>query len=422
MKGLTRREMTRLLVGSLALSAAPRFSRASTSAPVGRRPRKLVQIALDGGCDWLYTVDPKSAREVRAGIGPLFSADEQITVGNARFGPMWRALSKFLPHMTVINGIAVDTVAHETGQVQMRQLRRDVISMRDETALNIIGRAVSPSAPLHSLHVGPGESKALPENERLLVDTESGPLLAQLHAIANDEALRATALQALEDAARRGGAPASFRGIEHLLTSMHGTTLPVCPALGLETSGWPSWFSPDKGKRIEDREGMQFEWALYALQHDLSPTVYFSSYYWDTHTQNHAMQSAGHAHFALRLAHFLEKLATTPDRNGRPLLDDIGILITSELGRFPYVNPQEGKDHFPQVSAVLMGPGLRPGSFGQTNDETAALDVSLRTGRPAAGGAHVTLDDLGRTVLEWMGVPDPKAAGYSGRVLEYCLA
>lgn len=421
--GLTRREMATALLAGVAATLTPRIGRAVARSGPSRRPKKLVQIALDGGCDWLYTVDPKTARDVRAGVGPIYKPDELLAAGNARFGPMWKPLEKYLPRIQVINGIQVGTVAHETGQVQMRQLRRDVVSMRDETALTVAGRALQPASPLHSLHIGPGEAKALPENDHLFVDSQKGPLLAALHAVANDDALRGAALEALARTMKRGDrAPASFLAVEHLVNRMRGTKAPAMTELGLEERAWPPWFPPEKGRGIESREAMQFEWALYALEHDLSPTVYFASYYWDTHTQNEILQGAGHRHFALRLAHFLDRLAAIDNGHGQPLLDEVGILITSELGRFPYVNPQAGKDHFPQVSAVLIGPGLTPGAFGQTGDETAALDVSLRTGRPSSSGSQLTLDDLGRTMMEWVGVADPKAAGYSGRVLEFSFA
>lgn len=97
------------------------------------------------------------------------------------------------------------------------------------------------------------------------------------------------------------------------------------------------------------------------------------------------------------------------------------MLTSGEVGRFPYGNAQRGKDHFPQISVLLMGPGLRAGAFGETGSELLGSRVSLKSGRPGRDGTHITLDDVGRTVFEWVGA-DTQDLGPDGRVLEFCFA
>ena len=48
------------------------------------------------------------------------------------------------------------------------------------------------------------------------------------------------------------------------------------------------------------------------------------------------------------------------------------------------------------------------------------LHLFVRNSRPE--GSLITLDDLGRTLLEWVGHPDPEGVGYDGRVMEFCFA
>jgi hypothetical protein len=381
-----------------------------------------VQIGLEGGADNLYSLDPKEAADVRTGIGPVFARGDLLDVGRARFGPSWRALSSFLPRFQVINGILCGTVAHETGLSQMKQLRRHVISEQDETALTQAGAVLAPDGPVHCIHLDPGGMKFFPENDHLFVDSEAAPLLTRLHKIANDSSLRDAALEALWSniqGSRRTAQP--FRAVAHLLTRMAGTRCPAMRRLGSEDKDWPAWLSADRANHYETTQALQFEWALYILQNDLSPTVYFSAYSWDSHADNAASQVSNNIHFAARLNDFLRRLSEAKDPAGGTLLDSTGILITSELGRFPYTNSVSGKDHFPLISAALMGPGLRAGTYGQTGAELLAEEVSVSTGRPAKNGTLLNLDDLGATLFTWLGA-DVASGRRAGRVLDFALS
>ncbi|NCY02145.1 MAG: DUF1501 domain-containing protein [Planctomycetia bacterium] len=61
--------------------------------------------------------------------------------------------------------------------------------------------------------------------------------------------------------------------------------------------------------------------------------------------------------------------ALVDDLAARGMLDDVTIAVWGEFGRTPKINPQAGRDHWPQVSsAVLIGGGLRTGQvIGATN-------------------------------------------------------
>jgi hypothetical protein len=391
-------------------------------------PRKLLHINLGGGSDVLYSLDPKEQREVKPGIGPVFASDRIITRGEVRLAANWAPLARHLDRMQVIRGIQCSTVAHQTGCIQTRQLRRDVVSATGATAVGVMARVLDPEAPVSCVQLGNGDGTFSTEG-RSFADGKLGSMLEQLLGVANNDAVRDALAGELAAAGRTAGSSAEqLRAVQHLLAALVGKSPPSPPALdaipGLDLANLtlPAWFPRQRFLGYTTRQALQLEWALFVLQHDLSPAVYLeSTYLWDTHIEN-SLQDSQSTCFAALLAHLLDRLHTLEGAGGTPLIDQVGLLVTSgELGRFPYANPQRGKDHFPQIAVLLIGPGLRPGGFGETDAELTATPVSLSTGRPGRDGSLLTLDDLGRTLLEWSGVPAADL-GYSGRVLEFMLA
>jgi len=61
--------------------------------------------------------------------------------------------------------------------------------------------------------------------------------------------------------------------------------------------------------------------------------------------------------------------ALIDDLDVRGMLDDVTVVAWGEFGRTPRINPQAGRDHWPQVScALLAGGGMRTGqAIGSTN-------------------------------------------------------
>ena len=103
-------------------------------------------------------------------------------------------------------------------------------------------------------------------------------------------------------------------------------------------------------------------------------------------------------------------------------IDETGILICSEVGRFPIINKLNGKDHFPVVSAMLLGPGLQPGTFGGTDNLMSTMLISKKTGLPSRDATELTLDDLGRTLAAWYGLDAQESTNFHGDVLDFLFA
>lgn len=84
---------------------------------------------------------------------------------------------------------------------------------------------------------------------------------------------------------------------------------------------------------------------------------------WDSHGQNfHLVRDHGG-----KLDQAVTALVS--DLEERGMLDDVTVVVWGEFGRTPRINPNAGRDHWPQVScALLAGGGMRTGqAIGSTN-------------------------------------------------------
>ncbi|MBL6756180.1 MAG: DUF1501 domain-containing protein [Planctomycetes bacterium] len=98
------------------------------------------------------------------------------------------------------------------------------------------------------------------------------------------------------------------------------------------------------------------------------------------------------------------------DLDDRGLLDTTLVLLTTEFGRTPRLNPTGGRDHWPRVFSVVMaGGGVKRGHVHGRSDATAS-EVEEKAVGP---------EDLARTVYTLMGVdPDRTLLAGGNRPLQ----
>src|SRR5207253_10503502 len=120
------------------------------------------------------------------------------------------------------------------------------------------------------------------------------------------------------------------------------------------------------------------------------------SFSWDTHGQNFDN--------VRRLSEILDPAWATlmEDLKERGLLDDTLIVWMGEFGRTPRINPQQGRDHYPNAwSTVLAGGGIRGGQvYGRTTADGMNVDT--------AGGRAINVPDLLATVCRALGLAPAK--------------
>jgi arylsulfatase A-like enzyme len=98
------------------------------------------------------------------------------------------------------------------------------------------------------------------------------------------------------------------------------------------------------------------------------------------------------------------------DLESRGMLDDTIVLCMGEFGRTPYINGNQGRDHFSRAFfAALAGGGIQPGRvIGKTNENGTEI-----TERP------VSVSDLYSTLYKQLGIdPDKKYKSKSDRPIQ----
>lgn len=416
---MTRREIMKLALGtgawlagtSLGCRARQRSERAAGTGS----PRYWVLILLSGGHDTLYTTDPKTAREV----------DSIVTLptnpsapGELRFGPHFAPLSRWAPELTVLNGVQVRTVNHDTGQKQFFHLKTnisDVIpSVLDIIAMHRSGQPLGvayvnlSSRVMHSpAYFGTADQFYFGK----------GDVFEQV-AHASPEELGALARVFRRQAAEVGRSSPGWREAEQTsiylreVADFFERVAQVPPLVSAERS--TDYVAQSMAEGL-DR-------ALWLIENDLCCGVVLDLGLlgWDTHIRNEARQGEMNGSFVQFFNEYLGELHARKNRHG-VLAQRTVTVVGSELGRFPHQNDMLGKDHLPQTSFVLAGPGLRAGrSFGQTGRRMEGLPIAYRTGDPAAAGRVPLLDDVGTTLLHLAGL-DPERYGYRGQICEFLL-
>ncbi len=87
------------------------------------------------------------------------------------------------------------------------------------------------------------------------------------------------------------------------------------------------------------------------------------------------------------------------DLEQRGLLETTLVMVTTEFGRTPKINPTEGRDHWPRVFSILLaGGGLKRGCVYGNSDATAS-DVE---------SDPLTVEELATTVYHQMGIDGEK--------------
>ena len=380
-------------------------------------PRYWVLMLLSGGHDTLYTTDPKTPQDVDAMV-TLPTENRIVPAGELRFGPHFAPLARWAPQLTVMNGVQVRTVNHETGQKQFLHLKTNIADVMP-SALDLIAtrRSGQPlgvaylnlsSRFMHSpAYFGTadqffyGKGDVFDEVARARPD-ELASLAKVLRRRAGDLARSGPGWREAEQTSLYLGEVASF--FERVATV-------------------PPLVSPERSTDyVAQSMAESLDRALWLIEHDLCCGVVLDLGLlgWDTHIRNESKQGEMNGHFARLFDEYMTELHER--KNGHGLLAERTVtLVGSELGRFPRQNDMLGKDHLPQTSFLLAGPGLRRGrSFGKTGRRMEGLPLAYANGDPAAAGRVPVLDDVGATMLHLAGL-DPERYGYSGQICRFLL-
>ena len=166
-------------------------------------------------------------------------------------------------------------------------------------------------------------------------------------------------------------------------------------------------FSADSSKQLIDK----LQPVLDCLELGLSRCAMINNFGFndtgfDTHANCQLTQSEHFEQLFGDLLTLMDELSSRTTPSGRLLSEEVVVVVLSEMGRTPQLNNNLGRDHWTWTSAMLLGPGIRPGMIGgyDTNDIGRPIDPT--TGQPSDGGLLMTSAHLGATLLTMGGV-DP---------------
>ena len=382
------------------------------------RPRYWVLILLSGGHDTLYTTDPKAEKDVDS-IVTLPTENKVVTAGELRFGPHFAPLSRWASELTVLNGVQVRTVNHDTGQKQFFHLKTNIVEAMP-SALDIIATRRN-GQPLGVAYIN--LSSRIMHSPAYFGTADQffygkGDVFEQISR-ARPEELAALAKTPRHQAGNIGRSGAGWREAQQTAVYLrevadffeHVAKVPTLLASERSTD------------YVAQSMSESLDRALWLIEHDLCSGVVLDLgvFGWDTHIRNETKQAEMNGNFAKFFDDYLTDLHARKNRHGS-LAQQTVTIVGSELGRFPRQNEMLGKDHLPQTSFVFAGPGIRPGkSFGRTGRRMEGLPISYANGDLAEAGRVPFLDDIGATMLHLAGL-DPERYGHSGRVCEFLLS
>ena len=123
----------------------------------------------------------------------------------------------------------------------------------------------------------------------------------------------------------------------------------------------------------------------------------------DTHSDN-TQQNDRWTNLFSFLHDFLTGLAAQPGVASPTLLDETTVVYCSDFGRTPQLNGDNGKDHHPWTSMLLVGKRVRGGTvLGRTDRDQEGVKVNFTTGQPDDTGQVLDVQNMVAGVLTLMG-------------------
>lgn len=302
--------------------------------------------------------------------------------GNLVFGPGAGGLVEIADRITVINGLAMNTVAHPDGatfSATGRHLEGGRVASPsiDTMIANELGKEQlfpSVSVRFPSAYVGEGLdrrvvplsvgdvgtiSRTLFRDQAYDVDPERDRVTALLSEEAHDLAQRAVYPGVMD------GMGLQYEGLRHMLGSRLGD---VFSTDGLKKA------HPELNykARFMAAPAVNAAFAIEAMKRNVVRCVSFAAGSFDTHAANYRNQAQTQQDLFDLITATLRSLDASPHptKAGAKLSDHTHILVISEFCRTPQLNLAMGRDHYPNNSALVISPRFRSNFvFGRTDVE-----------------------------------------------------
>jgi hypothetical protein len=449
----TRRKFLKVLTGA-ALASASTLPPARAIADIAAASSNdfFVFVWASGGWDVTLWADPRN--EIRGIVQPASTENTDTSAlkhwtnvplengqrtfelvrpsgSNLVFGPGIGDLADLADRLTIVNGLAMNTVAHPDGATfsttgRHPQGGRVAAPSVDTVLANELGREqllpnVSirfPSSyygdkldrrvvPLSIDDMG-AITKTLSRSTVYEGSAERDRVSAMLSEEARDLAKRSTYPDVLD------GLSLQYEGLRRML----GTDFEALFNANSLRAAHPQL---KYTSRFAGGAALNAAFAIEAMKRNLVRCVSFTVGGFDTHGTNYRTQAQLQQETFDLIAALLRSLDATPHptKTGAKLSDHAHLLVVSEFCRTPQINLGMGRDHYPNNSALVVSPRFRRNfSFGRSDVEQL-LPTPVK--KFIDGERAIAPPDLLATFVSAFGV-EPRKYMRDGEVVKELLA
>lgn len=347
-------------------------------------PHYMVLVQLRGGYDPVMSVNPQDPSVVGENIHCGYRADERIQGATRLWGPLIGGLERHDDELCLIHGVRSDTTNHPDG---LAMLARGSVRARNGKFVDSLAARLAGDAPMRVLDLAAVDGN-LPFREA------PRPSWAELRAQFHQRQVEALG----GDERAIGVLQAATTKTDHLSSFLH-------EAQG-DAGALSQRFTGDLGEHLR--------LAFQAIRGNWARSIDIGSrgLWFDSHSDNDRFQRVRQPSLFADIATFIDLLKSERNAFGS-LFDQTTVAIFSEFGRFPRLNGERGKDHWPENTWILFGKGVDRGTtIGATDNVGKGQAIDYRTGEPKpTGGRPVFIDNTFATLQRIAG-PDLADSDY----------
>jgi hypothetical protein len=342
------------------------------------------------------------------------------TGSNISFGPAIGMLAEHYDRLTVINGIATNTVSHPDGTVFASTGRHlaggrspessiDTL-LANEFGLDTLFPSISMNFP--SWFVGSNlDRRAMPLRTGSVETVGRSLARSDLYTYPDDrEAVTTLLSQEARDLAARQQFPEVFQGMGlqyDSLRRMIRSNLRSTFDGAMLTTMYPTLVPTAVGERYRffQTGAVNAAFAVEAMRRNVVRCVSFSVGTFDTHGANYRNQALLQQDLFNLLARLVRVLEATPHPTltTERLIAHTHIVVVSEFCRTPQINLSGGRDHYPSGSTLVISPRFRSNFVYGSSDPDQLLPQATRMF--SDGRRAIAPPDILATMLSAFGVP-----------------